>query len=90
MKSQVLSNSQEQILKELKQSAKQLKHTPRLREIAKLARRCQREFGYFNKAKKLAGLEVVNVRVTDFPKKAFALDKDLAFIAAFLTADGHI
>jgi hypothetical protein len=85
-----MNSKQKEILEELNKEARKLKHSPKKREIPKLAFRCYSHFNSFNKAKKLAGLNIVNVRVVNFPKNAFKLDKDLAEIIAFLTADGHV
>lgn len=85
-----MNKIQKGIIQELKQEADRLSHSPRMREIPKLAHRCYKYFGSFNKAKKKAGLKIVNVRITNFPKKAFKLDKDLTTIIAYLTADGHL
>jgi len=85
-----MDSKQKQILIELKKCNIELGHSPKKREILKLAQKCYKHFGSFNKAKKLANLDIVNVRKTSFPKNAFKIDKDLAFISAFLTADGHI
>lgn len=82
--------SKEELLKKLKESAKKLGHSPKRREIPNLAMKCYKIFGSFNKAKRLAGLDIRNVRSTTFPKNAFKLDKDMARIASYLTFDGHL
>jgi hypothetical protein len=78
------------IVNELKEKAKMLGHSPKRREVESLARKCYRYFDSFNEAKKKAGLSIVNVRITLFPKNSFKIDKELARIAAHLTGDGHI
>lgn len=55
-----------------------------------MAKSCYKHFGSFNEAKKKAGLEIKNNKITSFPKNAFRLDKDLVTIIAYLTADGHL
>jgi hypothetical protein len=85
-----MNKLQKEIVYELKKKAKELGHSPKRREISKLALKCYSHFNSFNQAKKLAGLNIVNVRVINFPKNAFDFDKDLARIIAFLTADGHL
>jgi len=85
-----MNSKQRQILKEIKNCSIKLGHSPRKREIHNLAQKCYKYFGSFNRVKKLANLEIVNVRKTNFPKNAFKIDRNLAFISAFLTADGHV
>lgn len=85
-----MNKFQEEIIYKLKEEAKILGHSPKKREIPKLASKCYTHFNSFNEAKKLAKLRTVNVRTINFPKCAFDLDKDLARIIAFLTADGHL
>jgi len=85
-----MNNIQKNILNELRKESQKLGYSPRRREIPKLAHQCYRHFNSFNKAKKKAGLELTHHRVVDFPKKAFKLDKDLAILIAYLTADGHL
>lgn len=83
--------SQKEVIKELKQEAKRLGHTPKQREISnKLLWQCYKHFGSFNKTKQKAELPIVNVRRTDFLPRAFKLDEDMAHIASYLTFDGHI
>ena len=72
-----MNSKQKQILKELKRYAIKLGHSPKKREILSLAQRCYKHFGSFNKAKKLANLDIVNVRKINFPKNAFKIDKNL-------------
>jgi len=78
------------ILNELRDEADRLGHSPKRREIPKLAWKCYKHFVSFNKAKKKAGLSIVNVRIIDFPKEVFELDKDMARLASYLTFDGHL
>lgn len=85
-----MNQIQKEIVEELKETADKLGHSPRRREIPRLAWRCYKHLDSFNEAKKKAGLKIVNVRIIDFPKKAFQLDKDLVTIIAYLTADGHL
>ena len=74
----------------MKEVSKRLGHSPKRREILKLAQQCYKYFNSFNKAKQEAGLVIKNVRVTNFPKNAFKIDKDLARIASYLTFDGYL
>ncbi|MBI2044487.1 hypothetical protein HYT23_00355 [Candidatus Pacearchaeota archaeon] len=85
-----MNKIQLKILKDLKKEAKKLGHSPKRRDIPVLAWKCYSHFGSFNKAKKKAGLKIVNIRVVNFPKNAFKLDTDLVTIISFLTADGHL
>ena len=85
-----MNKIQKEILIKLKKEAKRLGHSPKRREIPWLAEKCYRHFGSFNIAKKKAGLKIVNVRFSNFPKNAFKLDRDLVTIIAYLTADGHL
>jgi len=82
--------SKKEIVEELKLLSKKLGRTPKKRDDINLAMRCHRHFGSFNKAKIIAGLSIVNVIVTKFPKKVFKKDKDLAAIISYLTFDGHL
>lgn len=81
---------QEKLIQQVKKSAKELGHSPKKRDIPKVAYLCYKNFGSFNKAKSQAGLEIRNVRATTFPKYAFNIDKDLAQIASYITFDGHL
>ncbi len=85
-----MNNTQKEIIRELKNISKKIGHSPRKREVPKLASKCYQHFRSFNLAKKTAGLEIVNVRISSFPQNAFKLDKDLVTIIAYLTADGHL
>jgi len=86
-----MNEKQKEIVEELKKESERLGHSPRQREIPNnLFWKCYRYIGSFNKTKKLAGLTTVNIRKTDFSKRAFKLDKDMAHIASYLTFDGHI
>lgn len=79
-----------ELIKELKESANKLRHSPKKREVPNLANKCYYHFGSFNKAKEIAGLDIKNVIITKFPKNAFKKDKDLASIASHITFDGHL
>ena len=84
-------NKKENILLQLKSISDNLGHSIKRRDCPySLYADCVKYFGSFNKAKKLAGLKIVNVRITQFPDNAFRIDKDLAKISAYLTADGHL
>jgi hypothetical protein len=85
-----MNKIQKEIIKELKEEFDRIGHSPKRREIPELAWRCYRYFNSFNEAKRKAGLSIVNVRIIDFPKNAFKLDKNLVTIIAYLTADGHL
>ncbi len=85
-----MNPEQKELIIKLKETAKQLNHSPKKREVYNLASRCYTHFGSFNKAKERAGLEIRNVIVTRFPEKAFSFGKDLAGIGSYLTFDGHI
>jgi len=86
-----MNQQQKEVIEELKQEAKKIGHTPKQRDISNnLLWRCHKHFKYFNNAKKLAGLPIVNVRRIDFSQKSFKLDKDMAHIASYLTFDGHL
>jgi len=85
-----MNRAQKILIKELKEQAKKLGHSPIKREIPKLAYKCYKSFASFNKAKEKAGLEVKNVRIINFPKNVFRKDKDLTKIIAYLTFDGHL
>ena len=81
---------QDQLIRELKKVAAELDHSPQRREVPNLAVKCYKQFGSFNKAKLIAGLEIKNVNITEFPKNAFKLDKDLVAIVSYVTFDGHL
>lgn len=86
-----MNKKQKEVVKELNESAKQLGYSPRRREISHgLLWKCYKYFSSFNQAKKIAGLEISHIRITQFPKNAFKIDKDLGRIASYLTFDGHI
>lgn len=85
-----MNKIQKRVIEELKEASEKLGHSPRRREIQGLAWRCYKYFESFNEAKKRAGLKMLNVRITTFPRNAFKIDKNLARITAYLTADGHI
>jgi hypothetical protein len=85
-----MNNKQEQIIKELRKEAKRLKHSPKRRDVAWLAKKCYKHFDSFNNAKIAAGLEIKNKQITSFPKNAFRLDSNLVILVAFLTSDGHL
>jgi len=86
-----MANKKENILLQLKSISDNLGHSIKRRDCPySLYADCVKYFGSFNKAKKLAGLKIVNVRITQFPDNAFRIDKDLAKISAYLTADGHL
>ncbi len=85
-----MNKIQKQIIKELKEASNNLGRSPRRRDVPNLAVRCYKHFGSFNEAKKKVGLSIMNVRVLNFPKKVFKIDKDMAAIAAYLTTDGHL
>lgn len=85
-----MNEKQKEIIKELKKAAEKLGHSPTRRDMPQLAWKCYNHFASFNKAKQIANLEIRNVRITKFPKRAFIIDKDLARIASYLTFDGHI
>lgn len=85
-----LINIRKELIKELKESEDKLGHSPKKREVPNLANKCYYHFGSFNKAKKIAGLEIKNVIITKFPKNAFKKDKDLAAILSYITFDGHL
>lgn len=80
----------QEIKNELRVVAKNLGRSPKRRDVPNLAAKCYKIFGSFNKAKSEAGLRIVNVRITTFPKNAFKLDKDLASIVSYVTFDGHL
>lgn len=86
-----MNSKQKDIIKELRYMSKKLGHSPRKRDVSsKLSWLCYKHFGSFNIAKKKAKLDIANVRITKFPKDAFKIDKELAIITAYLTADGHL
>ena len=85
-----MNNVQKKILIELKRESEKLGRSPKRRDIPKLAHQCYKHFNSFNEAKKKAGLKLMNPKIIDFPKNAFKLDKDLAILVAYLTADGHL
>ncbi len=90
MKKEELTLIQKELIRELKEASNRLGHSPKKRDIPNLAMRCYNHFGSFNKAKLKAGLSIGNVRITNFPKKAFKIDKDMARIASYVTFDGHL
>jgi len=85
-----MNQKQKEVISKLRGFYKTFNHSPTKREIPKIFWECCREFGSFNKAKKKAGLEVKNIRITNFPEKAFVPDKDLVAISSYLTFDGHL
>lgn len=85
-----INDHQKELIEKLIQTSKELGHSPKRREVPKLAFQCYRYFSSFNEAKKQAGLSTVNTRILDFTKEAFQLDKNIASIASYLTFDGHL
>ena len=86
-----MAKKKENIPSQLRSISDKLGHSIKRRDCPyRLYTECVKHFGSFNKAKKLAGLKVVNIRITSFPKDAFRLDTNLAMITAYLTADGHL
>jgi hypothetical protein len=85
-----MNRIQKELVTQLKESAKKLRHSPQRREVSFLAKKCYKYFGSFNKAKELAALTITNKRITNFPEDAFKIDKKLAGIASYLTFDGHL
>jgi len=85
-----MNKKQKRIVRELKEISKKLGHSPKRREVPKLAAKCYMYIGSFNKAKEKAGLSIKNVKIVNFPKRAFKIDKDLVRIASYLTFDGHL
>lgn len=85
-----MNKQQKELIQELIFFYKKLGHSPKRRDVPKLAWKCYKHFGSFNKAKKKAGLKMVNVRIIDFPNGTFELDKNLARIASYLMFDGHL
>lgn len=86
-----MDKKQKGLIKQLRDLNKQFGHSPKRREITpELSWKCYKYFGSFNEAKKKAGLKLVNVKILDFPKEVFKIDKDMAAIASYLTFDGHL
>jgi len=86
-----MNEKQKEIILELKKISKKIGHSIKRRESSyRLYQECLINFGSFNKAKKIAGLETRNNHITVFKKNAFIKDKDLAKIVSYLTFDGHI
>ncbi|MAG19854.1 hypothetical protein CL618_00265 [archaeon] len=84
-----MNKIQKQIIKELKQTAKQLKKSPTRRQVPKLNNKCIKHFTSFNKAKERSGLKTTNNKFP-IPKKSYILDKNLTRIISYLTFDGHL
>ncbi|MBI5148886.1 hypothetical protein HZA33_04355 [Candidatus Pacearchaeota archaeon] len=85
-----MNKIQKEIVKGLKETSKRLGRSLKRRDIPRLARKCYKYFGSFNKAKKKADLKMVNVRISDFSNRVFKIDKDMARIVSYLTFDGHL
>ena len=85
------NKKQKEIIKELREISENIGYSLKRRDCSwELYFECVDEFGFFNNAKQKAGLIIRNVRILDFPKEVFNLDKDMARIASYLTFDGHI
>ena len=62
--------------------------SPSVREVpVALKSACQRHFGNFNSAKKLAGLEIKKP-IKNLPSDSFIPSKELAYIVGLLLGDG--
>jgi len=83
--------SKEKILKELKERAEVLGKSPTAKDVPTLEKLCRIYFGSFNKAKKLAGLDVIpqhNKYV--LPNSTKNISPELGYIIGVILGDGWI
>ena len=82
--------SQNKIINVLKELSQELNHSPSTREAGPvLYEACRRYFGSFNKAKKVAGLEIFLFKHHQINKNAKRLNGNLAYILGVIEGDGH-
>jgi intein-encoded DNA endonuclease-like protein len=82
--------SKKRIIRELKKANERFNHSPRVSEVTKaLVSACQRYFGSFNKAKKVAGLEVKQ-RHYSLPSSAYEPSKEFAWLVGYILGDGYL
>ena len=82
--------NKDDIIKELKKITKERGKSPTRRNTPlKLYYHSIKQFGYFNNAKKEAGLRLYNVR-NELLKESYKIDKELVSLISFLTFDGYI
>ncbi len=80
--------NKEKVIEMLQKEAKKLGKSPSVREVPiSIKSACQRHFGNFNKAKKVAGIKVRN-SIKKLPKSSYNSSKDLAYIVGLILGDG--